>query len=173
MAAKGFLLAAALLGAVIAFGESPAEVRPAEVRPADRMFVSQMIPHHHLGRDLLDRATTEVDDVRVRRLIFEMGGYHRAELHDLERWAEDWGVEVATDHPGRVDPARLDAFSGRDDGSYDREWLRLMIEHHEGAVILATTWGGRASEPVSRLAGELARVQSAEMERMRALLDEL
>jgi uncharacterized protein (DUF305 family) len=106
----------------------------AEPNAADRLFVAEMIPHHHLGMELVDQATRRVDDTRLRRLVFEMSSYHVSELEQLHEWAKKWNVEPAVDFPGDITKSELADLAALDGRNYDLRWLELMIEHHEGAL---------------------------------------
>lgn len=141
---------------------------------AERAFVGALIPHHHLGQELNGTAAWSAQDVRLRGLVFEMGGYHAKELALMERWAGDWDVPLAEEFPGDLDRARVDALAGLSGIDYDTEWLVLMIEHHDGAVVLAETQlrDGRMDD-ARDLAKDVRKVQSDELRKMRALLAEM
>ena len=136
-------------------------------------FLQAMIPHHRLGIEMLKHAQSRVDDVRVRRLVFEMSGYHGDELHTLEMHLAHDGLVEATDFPGYVEPERLAALDDVSGPTYDVGWLLLMIEHHRGAVELADaeitrTEGGSDDERYD-LARRIATLQRAEIDEMETL----
>jgi len=141
---------------------------------AERSFVAALIPHHHLGQELNGTAAWSAEDVRLRGLVFEMGGYHARELALMERWAGDWDVPLAEDFPGNLERRRIDGLADLRGTDFDTEWLVLMIDHHDGAVDLADTQlrVGRMDE-ARDLATEVRKVQSDELAKMRALLGEL
>jgi uncharacterized protein (DUF305 family) len=164
------VLAASVLGAtcVAACGKSS----PPSV--ADRNFVVSMVPHHHLGMVLLDDAAPRVADVRLRRLVFEMSDYHHAETSLLEHRLDDWQLDGASSFAGELsaaDLSRLDAAEGDD---YDVLWLRLMIAHHRGALVLADSQiaHGTVDELVV-MARSVRDVQQDQIDEMRDLLAEL
>lgn len=134
-------------------------------------FLAGMVPHHRLGLEMLEHAIPRVDDVRVRRLVFEMSGYHDDELHHWESHLAN-GAEAST-FPGWIAPERLAALDDRTGPEYDAHWLALMIEHHEGAIELATAELTRVthdSDPARHeLAQRIAATQRAEIEEMRTL----
>lgn len=138
---------------------------------ADRLFVAQMIPHHHLGMEMIDQATRHVEDTRLRRLVFEMGSYHAAELDQLHEWAKEWGVESADRFPGEIaktELADLAVLVGRE---YDRRWLELMIEHHEGALEISARQMQEGSNDESiEMAESVLEMQQREIREMRVLL---
>lgn len=129
-----------------------------------------MIPHHLVGVKLLDDAAIRTNDVRLRRLVFEMQGYHHAEIHELEAMADEWSVaprDVFPGYIGTADFADLARASGVD---YDVRWLNLMIRHHDGALQLANdALQSSASSRISKMAESTLLTQSREVSFMRRL----
>ena len=149
-------------------GGTASKTAPTDV---DELFVAEMIPHHHLGMELIDQATRRVDDTRVRRLVFEMSTYHQSELDQLHDWAAEWNVSAATDFPGRIDAVRLAELAALSGADYDRRWLELMIEHHEGALDIAQRQIDRGSVDASiDMATAVRDVQTKDIEEMENLL---
>ena len=137
----------------------------------DRQFVAAMIPHHELGVELLEHAMPRVVDVRVRRLVFEMSGYHGAELNELHDHAAHVDHDTPSRFPGWIAPDRLDALTSLSGISYDVGWLELMIEHHEGAVELSVHQMAAGHDPdLTRMASRIEETQRAEIDEMRGLL---
>jgi uncharacterized protein (DUF305 family) len=166
-----FLSVAALFAvslAVTFFLTRPGSIPPNE---DDKHFVEQLIPHHHLGMRLLDEATLRSNDVRLRRLVFEMGTYHADELLALEQWSEEWGLSTAEDFPGSLSEVELQHLSTLTSAAHDTYWLALMIRHHEGALTISNNNAvGRRTES---MATSVANVQRQQIADMRALLADL
>ncbi len=143
------------------------------VAATDDVFVTAMVPHHRLGIEMLEHAQPRVDDVRVRRLVFEMSGYHGDELHELESHLAHGNLDEAEVFPGWIAPERLSALDEITGPSYDVSWLLLMTEHHEGAVELAELELARIDpQPDDErrdLAWSIATTQRTEIDEMRAL----
>jgi uncharacterized protein (DUF305 family) len=141
---------------------------------ADEWFVAAMVPHHRLGLELMSIAERSADDVRLRRLVFEMSGYHHDELHELDGVLRRWRLAEAEEFPGRVDLARSAELAERPGTHSDVMWLDAMIEHHEGAIVLARQvieTGSRSD--LRSLAERIIDVQQAEIDEMRTLRDVL
>lgn len=137
---------------------------------ADRAFVARMLPHHHLGMTLIEEATVHSSDVRLRRLVFEMGGYHGSEVATLTQWADQHAIDSAADFPGDLEPARVAELPQLGGEEHDIDWLDLMIRHHRGALTIADDAIGHGQQPdVRQLAGEVRRVQSDEIAAMEDL----
>ncbi len=140
---------------------------------AEAEFVAAMVPHHRLGVELLQIAEPRVNDVRVRRLVFEMASYHDADLHHLDHYLSGWSLLEAEVYPGWLDPERVRALERLSGAEFDVAWLQAMIEHHEGALDLAGHFleeGGR--KDLVTLATGIIEVQSRELAQMRHLLKE-
>lgn len=146
----------------------------ADPNAQDRSFVAGMVPHHHLGMELLDMAARRVVDTRVRRLVFEMGSYHQSELEQLHSWAIEWRVASSTDFPGRIDNDRLGGLAALAGTDYDRAWLELMIEHHEGAIEIAERQMSAGSNGKAiEMAQSVHEIQTNDIAEMTALLGSL
>lgn len=145
-----------------------------DVSQADRDFVSLMIPHHLAGVKLLDDAAIRTNDVRLRRLVFEMQGYHHAEIDSLEAIGEAWSVEAGEIYPGSISADDFVRLSALSDSDYDVLWLTLMIDHHQGAVeISSKALSGARSVLVARIAESTQVTQIREIAVMQELLAQL
>jgi uncharacterized protein (DUF305 family) len=96
------------------------------------------------------------------------------EMHDMDHAAMDHGSDHAM-MPGMLTAeqmARLEAARGRD---FDRLFLELMIQHHEGAVAMVmdlyNSPGAAQESIVYQFASEIDADQGIEIRRMRELLD--
>lgn len=138
---------------------------------ADRAFVAGMLPHHHLGMMLMEDGTIRSSDVRLRRLVFEMSGYHSSESNLLDRWAAEHDIDAATVFPGDLPASDLGRLESLEGVEYDTWWLDLMIRHHLGAVAMADDVLARGTvDDVQRLADDVRRVQAGEIDAMEELL---
>lgn len=141
-----------------------------DISKSDRDFVGSMIPHHLVGVKLLDDAAIRTNDVRLRRLVFEMQGYHHAEIHELEAMADEWSVNPREVFPGYIDTADFADLARASGVDYDALWLNLMIRHHDGALQLANdALHSSASSRISKMAEATLLTQSREVLLMRRL----
>jgi uncharacterized protein (DUF305 family) len=141
---------------------------------SEKRFVGEMIPHHNVGVELLQIGQQRNNDVRVRRLIFEMGDYHHGELHSLELYARDWSIEVYEEFDGDIPDAELDRLRNVQGSEHDMLWLDLMIRHHEGALVISNrllSAGGHQN--LLTLASNVIKTQSDEIVEMVRLRKEL
>ncbi|MEU4772533.1 DUF305 domain-containing protein [Micromonospora sp. NPDC023644] len=151
---------------------------------ADAMFATMMIPHHRQAVEMADLAATRAADPEVKRLAVEIKAAQAPEIATMSGWLAAWGRPVPSpgaelphmDHgmPGMMseaDMTKLAAATGRE---FDRQFLTMMIAHHEGAVTMARDELARgANAEAKALAGQIVSTQQAEIDTMRKILGRL
>lgn len=150
----------------------------AEANQADITFAQEMIPHHKQAIDMAtlvaDRATSQ----EVIELATQIEQAQDPEVQTMKQWLDQWGADEQMQHGGGhggmtgmmsdEDMKRLHDAKG---GIFDRMWLRMMIEHHEGAIEMARTELENGSHPAAKeMAQEIIDAQRAEIDTMRKLL---
>lgn len=167
------LLAVAL---VVSCGTGEADKAPA-ANSADIKFAQEMIPHHEQALDMAKLVAERSDNVQVRDLAEAIEQAQDPEIEAMSGWLEAWNAEMPS-HEGHREMAGM--MSGDDMAAlanaagpeFDRMWLRMMIEHHEGAIEMAKTELANGSNAdAKRLASEIIVAQQAEIDTMTALLD--
>jgi uncharacterized protein (DUF305 family) len=149
----------------------------------DVMFAQMMIPHHRQAVEMADLAATRSTSAEVRSLAAQIKKAQAPEIEQLSGWLRDWGAPVppagatgmgGMHHGGtdgmmsEQDMKELEAAKG---GAFDKAFLEMMIEHHEGAVAMARTEESAGRFPQARrMAGSIVSSQTAEIARMRTLL---
>ncbi len=156
----------------------------AEHNDADVSFAQGMIPHHEQAIEMAQLAATNAEDERVIQLAGAIEAAQGPEIEQMQGWLEAWGESVEgggmghDEHGGsgggmmsEEDMAALESATGAE---FDRMFLEMMIEHHEGAIDMAETEvaDGEYAEAVE-LAEAIVSTQQAEIDEMQALLDEL
>lgn len=159
----------------------------AEFNDADAEFATTMLQHHAHALHLVDLTLGRRLGPEVRGLVEQVRSTRATEIQQLTTWLTDWERpvpetvrdhanahgdghgEVGDDLPGVPDADDLAALDSATD--FERAWLELMVEHHEGALELAEdeVEDGHARE-VRDLAGQMVRAQEAELETMATLL---
>lgn len=154
----------------------------------DIQFASGMIPHHESALTMAQLAEDRAADPRVKELATRIEAAQTPEIETMSGWLADWGAAAsggATDHGtggmdhgggddgdmGGMDTGALGGMSGAE---FDRMFLTMMIEHHEGAVEMAETEiaDGQNGDAIA-LAESIRDSQTAEIAEMQALLTEL
>ncbi|TRD11565.1 DUF305 domain-containing protein [Erythrobacter insulae] len=156
---------------------------------ADVKFMQGMIVHHQqavaMSELVGDRTNTE-DVVAIAGRI--LSG-QADEIEFMTEWLASRGEPAAMpgmaghkDHmhhmmAGMASPEQMAALSASKGADFDRQFLTLMIAHHEGAVDMVEDLlrqPGSASDPILfRFIGDIENDQSAEIERMDSMLASL
>lgn len=154
-------------------------------------FAQGMIPHHAQAVEMADMAIATSTNAEVLKLANQIKSAQNPEIQTMTGWLQSWGQKVPatgsmsggghdmTDMSGMMmdgmmtdaDMKRLESSSGT---AFDRLWIELMIQHHEGAVRMAEDemQGGKNPE-VKALAQSIITSQKAEIASMNALLSKL
>lgn len=75
---------------------------------------------------------------------------------------------------GMMSAEQMSALEAASGTAFDKQWVELMIEHHEGAVAMSETELDKGKAPrVKRLAQQIIDGQTAEIDAMRELLPKL
>jgi uncharacterized protein (DUF305 family) len=151
----------------------------AEPNDQDIAFVQGMIPHHQQAVDMAAMAAEKATNTQVKELASRIQGAQDSEIQQLTGMLEQWGAPAAPttmEHGGDMsghgmmgneDMQQLEQATGVD---FDRMWVQMMIEHHQGAVATAKTeveQGGNAD--AKALAKTIAETQEAEITEMQAI----
>ena len=151
---------------------------------ADVHFMQGMIAHHGQAIHMSRLAAARGASPRVLKFAQKIDQSQEVEIAQMQEWLREKGqVAPAAESwrsmsmPGMLTAeqlARLDSAKGVD---FDRQFLTLMIQHHEGALkmvadLFATP---RAAQDVnvSVFANDVEITQTAEIGIMQQMLDEL
>ena len=151
---------------------------------ADVHFMQGMIAHHGQAIHMSRLAAARGASPRVLRFAIKIDQSQEVEIRQMQEWLREKGQAApeaeswrTMSMPGMLTAeqlARLDSAKGRE---FDREFLTLMIQHHQGALrmvadLFATP---RAAQDVnvSVFATDVEVTQTAEIGIMQQMLDDL
>jgi len=187
------LVASLLVAMLVLVGcggdDSPSETPAgAPYNDADVTFATDLIEHHAQALQMVDLTLGRDLDPEIAAIAESIRSAQVPEIETMADWLEEWGqpvpetgrdhanahgdgADLDSDMPGMMSAAELQALEDADGGAFERTWLEAMIEHHQGAVTMATvqTENGMATDALE-LAASVVTSQSAEIEQMRDLL---
>lgn len=123
---------------------------------ADVTFAQQMIPHHAQAIEMADMTRGRDLSPEVEQLAVEIMAAQTPEIEAMTDWLAAWGEEVpetmrdhanahgdggqdiGQDLPGMMSDEEMDALGSAREAEFENLWLEMMIEHHEGAIGMAT-----------------------------------
>ncbi|AXK35077.1 DUF305 domain-containing protein [Streptomyces armeniacus] len=159
---------------------------------ADVDFATQMIPHHRQAVQMADLAPTRASSGQVKELSKKIKKAQDPEIRTMTGWLKQWDEKVPAeddamsgmdhggghaDHgggarmPGMMSGKQLDGLKKSKGRDFDTAFLKLMIEHHKGAVTMAETEQRDGTYgPAKRLADAVITAQTKEITEMNGLL---
>jgi uncharacterized protein (DUF305 family) len=155
---------------------STEDTAAAPANDADTMFVQVMRPHHEQAVEMSDEllSKTGVSD-EVRALATGITAAQGPEIEQLDRWADEWGIEEMPrmDHgtDGMMSDADMQELAAAEGTEAEQLFLRQMIEHHTGAIEMAQSEIDDGENPDAvEMAEGIVVTQEDEISRMRALV---
>ena len=151
----------------------------------DVSFAQGMIPHHQQAIQMSKMAASQASSTEVKDLAARIEKAQDPEIETMSGWLKSWGEDVpssmpgmdhgghsgSSDMPGMMDTEDMDELMKASGKGFDTMFLTMMVEHHEGAVEMATTEKDKGRYgPAEKLAGDIITAQNAEIEEMNKLL---
>ena len=163
---------------------------PKKYAPADVHFMSGMIYHHAQAILIAGWAKSHGASPTVQTLCDRIVASQTDEINLLSNWLRARGEAVphpepehmmmpgmAMDSthmmPGMLTQAQLAQLDSARGPAFDETFLRLMIQHHQGAITMVNQLfaaSGGEEEPVYKMATGVFADQTTEIERMQRML---
>ncbi|MBV1854300.1 DUF305 domain-containing protein [Catellatospora tritici] len=153
----------------------------ANYNSADVTFAQAMIPHHEQAVRMSELAATRAADPQVQQLATQIKTAQGPEIETMKGWLAAWGRPTADPMggmhgamPGMMTDQQMSGLEGLSGAAFDREYTRMMVAHHQGAVAMAKTeqaQGGNAD--AKALAAKIEKDQTAEIAVLQQVLDRL
>lgn len=144
----------------------------------DITFAQGMIPHHMGALAMAEAAAEKASSAEIKSLAARIEKAQAPEIETMTGWLKTWGKDVPTSTesmPGMEGMAGMESMPGMDHAAsgkeFDKNFLTMMIEHHKGAVTMATTEKTKGKYgPATAMADDVIRSQNAEITEMTGLL---
>jgi uncharacterized protein (DUF305 family) len=181
------LSVASVLAAGVALAMLLASMPPGD-DSAEAGFARDMIVHHGQAVQMAEIIRNRTESDAVRLLASDVSLTQQGQVGIMQGWLGVWGLPVTgsqpamawmghpTDGPmpGMATPEEIDRLNKLPPDKADVLFLRLMIAHHEAAIPMARAILERTDESeVRELARSIIASQRAEIENMKAMLDEM
>jgi uncharacterized protein (DUF305 family) len=171
-------------GSATAPAPAPAPVAQNNHNQADVTFAQQMIPHHQQAVDMAKLVPSHTSNQQVVALAAQIQQAQNPEIQQMTGWLQHWGVSgtmpgmgmpgMSSTMPGVMSSAEMAQLGNAKDAAFDRMWLQMMVQHHQGAIDMAKTelqQGGNAE--AKQLAQKIIDGQQAEITTMNGLLSQM
>jgi uncharacterized protein (DUF305 family) len=155
---------------------------------ADVMFAQMMIPHHRQAVEMAALADTRAGSADVKALAAKIKAAQQPEIDTMTGWLSAWGRTApmpsasgmdmgGMSHgpmPGAMSDADMHKLAAAKDGDFDKQFLTMMVTHHQGAITMAEQETTEGTNPDAKaLAGKILSDQQAEITTMQGLLKKL
>ncbi|MEU1035102.1 DUF305 domain-containing protein [Streptomyces mirabilis] len=154
----------------------------------DVSFAQGMIPHHQQALQMAKLAADRASSAEVKDLASRIEKAQDPEIKTMSGWLKSWGKDVPSSDssmesmpgmddsahsgmPGMMDSTHMDKLEKASGKDFDTVFLTMMIDHHKGAVEMATTEKNKGKyEPATSMADNIITAQTAEIAEMNKLL---
>ncbi len=158
---------------------------------ADVNFMNGMIHHHSQALEMTKLAPTHGASASIQTLAARITSSQVEEIAIMQKWLRDRGrtppmvhatgvtMDHGSDHsgmmmPGMLTVAQLQELERARGVEFDRAFLRMMIQHHRGAVTMVydlfATDGAGQEDVVFKFASDVQADQTSEVTRMERML---
>src|SRR3954453_3670939 len=151
----------------------------------DVSFAQGMIPHHQQAIEMARLAADRASSAQVKDLASRIEKAQDPEIKTMTGWLKSWSEDVPAsdgsmssmpgmDHsgmPGMMDSKGMDELKQMSGKDFDTMFLTMMVEHHKGAVDMATTEKHKGKYgPAASMADSVITAQNAEITEMNKML---
>jgi uncharacterized protein (DUF305 family) len=165
--------------------EEAVQITDTSYSPADVSFMQMMIPHHQQALEMADLVEGRTNRPELVEIAGRIKASQSDEIGFMEGWLNDRGESgmahahhmLSAHHKmemGMATDQQMAALGDSESVGFDRQFLQLMIRHHEGAVDMVKDLldkPGSAYDPLLyEFVGDVKNDQMVEIERMNALL---
>jgi uncharacterized protein (DUF305 family) len=169
--------------------EEATRLAQASYTASDVAFMQHMIVHHQQAVDMAKLVKDRTNTAELLTIAGRIESSQADEIAFMQTWLKERGEPVADpamkghgEHmhhmmKGMASPEDLKALAAAKGADFDRQFLTLMIAHHDGAVTMVEELldeDGTAADPVLfQFVGDVESEQKAEIGKMDKLLASL
>ncbi len=162
--------------------EEAIEVADTRYTASDAQFMRDMIPHHQQALEMSRLAPNRTNSPELLEIAGKIEAAQGDEIAFMEQWLTSRGESVDRSHAhgdnhtmkGMATEAQMAALAAASGVAFDRQFLSLMIAHHEGAIDMVEALmeqPGSAYDPtLFEFTTDVTNDQSKEIELMHGLL---
>jgi len=143
--------------------------------PYDLQFIDTMTAHHQIAIDMANMCDGRAQHPELINLAKNIATTQTDEIAKMKQWRDQWfdaappatnmNMSGMKDAMSEMDMAKLQSLTGN---AFDLEFIRQMIPHHVGAILMANEAFQKSERNETKLlAGDIIKAQSAEVGKMK------
>ncbi len=114
----------------------------ANFNDADVMFLQMMYPHHAQAVEMAKLVPTRSQNQQVKDLATAIENAQAPEMQQMTTLLAGFGkpapsATMSHSMPGLMTPQQMTELTGLSGAAFDKMWLQMMVEHHQGAITMA------------------------------------
>lgn len=157
---------------------------------ADVDFATDMIQHHAQALSMVDLTVGRDLSPAMTRLAEQIRMAQGPEIETMVDWLNEWDqpvpetmrdhanahgdgeMEMDSEMPGTMSAEEMEALETAQGEQFEEMFLEMMIEHHKGAIEMATAEKSDGEYPEAiELAESIINAQQDEIDQMETMLD--
>ncbi len=150
--------------------EMNADIQALNDNYSDRIFLSNMLPHHSAAVDMCNKILKTTQDAKIKGWAEEMGKTQRNEIVAMLPWLEELGRKDEASWNKMSESMKAMRAVPLSDNA-DADFVLTMIKHHSMAVDMANIAEAKSTDPkIKELAKNIVDAQTREIAEMRKWL---
>lgn len=152
---------------------------------ADVTFLQMMYPHHAQAVEMAELTPERTQNQQLLGLADAINQAQGPEMQQMTTLLQGFGKPAPTEGehgsggqeghssgmPGMMSPESMNALTEASGEAFDRMWLEMMIEHHQGAIEMAQTEIAEGSNAEAKeMAEAIMDTQQTEIDQMNGML---
>ena len=114
----------------------------ANFNDADVMFLQMMYPHHAQAVEMAKLVPTRSQNQQVKDLATAIEKAQAPEMRQMTTLLAGFGkpapsATMSHSMPGLMTSQQMTELTGLSGAAFDKMWLQMMVEHHQGAITMA------------------------------------
>lgn len=157
-------------------GSSTSAAPAANFNDADVMFLQMMYPHHAQAVEMAKLVPTRSQNQQVKDLAAAIEKAQAPEMQQMTTLLAGFGkpapsATMSHSMPGLMTPQQMTELTGLSGAAFDKMWLQMMVEHHQGAVTMANDeLKNGTNADAKAMAQAIITTQQAEITTMNGML---
>lgn len=146
----------------------------AAAQPYDLQFLDTMIAHHEGAIEMAKMVEAKTQNADLKTFAAKIAADQQQEINQMKSWREQWFAgkpsALNMEMTGMTESMRgmnMPALNAATGTSFDVEFVKQMIPHHEGAAVMSREALTKAEHPeLKNFANQIIREQEAEIKQM-------
>ncbi len=157
-------------------GSSSSAAPAANFNDADVMFLQMMYPHHAQAVEMAKLVPTRSQNQQVKDLAAAIEKAQAPEMQQMTTLLAGFGkpapsATMSHSMPGLMTPQQMTELTGLSGAAFDKMWLQMMVEHHQGAITMANDeLKNGTNADAKAMAQAIITTQQAEITTMNGML---